>query len=302
MKKYLLTATAMVVVAVAAYSFGANSEKSKVVATNAVVPSVNKPVEKTVAKEGTVAARVNGEIITVEEIKKGYDDNPQISTQVPFDEFYAKAVDIYINGKLVYQAADSAKVQDTNEYKEQLKVAKEDLARKVYMEKVIAEKVNDDAVKKFYDEEYVKNFKSKKEVKAKHILVADENKAKELIGKLNNGADFEKLAKENSLDKAVDLGYFTEEIMVPEFTKAAFSMKKGEYSKTPVKTQFGYHVVMVDDFRDSKPLDLKEIEPQIKNLLTQKVAAETFDNLYKTGTIVKYDLDGKEVPLTAIEK
>ena len=110
------------------------------------------------------------------------------------------------------------------------------------------------------------------------------------------------LAKENSLDKAVDLGYFTEEIMVPEFTKAAFSMKKGEYSKTPVKTQFGYHVVMVDDFRDSKPLDLKEIEPQIKNLLTQKVAAETFDNLYKTGTIVKYDLDGKEVPLTANEK
>ena len=58
---------------------------------------------------------------------------------------------------------------------------------------------------------------------------------------------------------------------------------------------------MVEDFRDSRPLELKEVEPQIKNLLTQKVAAETFDNLYKSGTITKYDLEGKEVPLKATE-
>ena len=275
MKKYLLIASAIVVIAAAgAYSFKVCAEKN----------------------EG-VAARVNGEVISVEEIRKGYTDNPQIAAQVPFDEFYDKAVDIYINGKLVYQAAVEAKVQDMPEYKAQLKTAKEDLARKVYIENVIAKKVDDAAVKQFYDNDYVKNFESKKEVKAKHILVADEKLAKDIIRKLNKGADFDTLGKEHSLDKAVDLGYFTEEIMVPEFTKAAFSMKKGEYTKAPVKTQFGYHVILVEDFRDSKPHDLKEVEPQIRNLLTQKVVAETFDGLYKTGKITKYDLDGKEVAL-----
>ncbi len=279
MKKYLLAASAIVIIAAAAaYSFKVCAEKN----------------------EG-VAARVNGEVISIEEIKKGYSDNPQIAAQVPFDQFYAKALDVYINGKLIYQAASAAKVQETPEYKEQLKTAQEDLARKVYMEKLIAEKVNEAAVKNFYEEEYVKKFESKKEVKAKHILVADEATAKDVIKKLDNNGDFEALAKEKSMDKAVDLGYFTEDIMVPEFTKAAFSMEKGTYSKEPVKTQFGYHVIMVEDFRDSRPLELKEVEPQIKNLLTQKVAAETFDNLYKSGTITKYDLEGKEVPLKATE-
>ena len=140
MKKYLLAASAIVIVAAAAaYSFKVCAEKN----------------------EG-VAARVNGEVISIEEIKKGYSDNPQIAAQVPFDQFYAKALDVYINGKLIYQAASAAKVQETPEYKEQLKTAQEDLARKVYMEKLIAEKVNEAAVKNFYEEEYVKKFESKK--------------------------------------------------------------------------------------------------------------------------------------------
>lgn len=276
MKKYLLTAAAVVIVAAAAaYSFKVCAEKN----------------------EG-VAAKVNGEVISIEEIKKGYNDNPQIAAQVPFDQFYDKAVDIFINGKLMLQAATNAKIQDTAEYKEQLKTAQEDLARKVYIEQLLAQKVTDAEVKNFYDNEYVKNFKSKKEVKAKHILLSDEKTAKDMIKKLNNGANFEKLAKENSKDNAVDLGYFNEELMVPEFTKAAFALEKGKYTKEPVKTQFGYHVILVEDFRDSTPLPLKDVEPQIKNLLSQKTIAETFDGLYKNGQITKYDLEGKEIPLT----
>lgn len=276
MKKYLLTATAVVIVAAAAaYSFKVCAEKN----------------------EG-VAAKVNGEVISIEEIKKGYNSNPQIAAQVPFDQFYNKAVDIFINGKLMLQAATNAKIQDTAEYKEQLKTAQEDLARKVYIEQLLAQKVTDAEVKNFYDNEYVKKFKSKKEVKAKHILLSDEKTAKDMIKKLNNGADFEKLAKENSKDNAVDLGYFNEELMVPEFTKAAFALEEGKYTKEPVKTQFGYHVILVEDFRDSTPLPLKDVEPQIKNLLSQKTIAETFDGLYKNGQITKYDLEGKEIPLT----
>ena len=85
-------------------------------------------------KDG-IAAVVNGEEITVDEIKKGYEENPQIKAKVPFEDFYAKALDIYVNGKLVYQAAVADDVTNTPEYKEQLKTAQEDVARKIFLEK-----------------------------------------------------------------------------------------------------------------------------------------------------------------------
>lgn len=280
-KKYFVTVSAVVLVTAAAalFSLSACAEDNK-----------------------GVAARVNGEVITVDEIKKGYDDNPQIAAQVDFNKFYTQAVDIYVNGKLLYQAAESAGVENTPAYKEQLKTAQEDLARKVYLEQIVKNKVNDAQIKKIYDDDYVKNFQSKKEVSAKHILVEDEKTANEIIQKLNNGGNFDQLAKQYSKDKSVELGYFTEDIMVPEFTNAAFSMKKGTYSKAPVKTQFGYHIIEVEDFRNSAPLPLKDVEPQIKNMLTQKVLAETFDNLYKNSKVEKYDLDGKLIPMPQPEK
>lgn len=280
-KKQILTASAVVlVIAAAAFaSFKVYADKAN--------------ADKNVA----VAARINGEVITVDEIKKGYDDNPQIAEQVAFDQFYPKAVDIYVNGKLLYQAAAKANVQETPEYKAQLKTAEEDLARKVYLENAIAQKVTEAAVKDFYDNEYVKNYQSKKEAKAKHILVEKEATAKEAIKKLNGGAKFDDVAKQYTKDSTVELGYFSEDIMVPEFSKAAFALKKGEYTKAPVKSPFGYHVILVEDFRDSAPLPLKDIEPQIKNMLTQKAIAEIFDNLYKNSIIQKFDLQGKEVTI-----
>ncbi|HCU59068.1 MAG TPA: hypothetical protein DIC64_03710 [Alphaproteobacteria bacterium] len=253
-------------------------------------------------KNDGVAARVNGEVITVEEIRKGYTDNPQIAAQVPFNEFYEKAVDVFVNGKLLYQAATKANIESTAQYQEELKTAKEDLARKVFLEKTVEEKVSPAAVEKFYQDEYVSKFESKKEMGAKHILLDNEKTAKEVISKLNKGEDFDKLAKEYTKDKTVDLGYFTEDLMVPEFTAAASSLKVGEYSKKPVKTQFGYHVIKLTDIRDSSPLPMSDLEPQIKNILSQQVVAETFDKLHKESTIEKFDLNGKKMPEAKEEK
>jgi peptidyl-prolyl cis-trans isomerase C len=279
MKKYLLNSSAVAAAAVAALvSISACAEKD----------------------QGT-AARVNGEVITVDEIRKAYENNPQIAAQVPFDQFYTKAVDIYVNGKLVYQAAQKADIESSEEYKEQLKTAKEDLARKIYMEKTVAEKVTPEAVQEVYDNTYLKEFKSQKEAKAKHILVETEAKAKDIIAKLNKGGDFDALAKEYSKDQA-DLGYFTENLMVPEFSKAVFAMTPGTYSKTPVKTKFGYHVVLLEDMRDSAPLPLKDLEPQIRNALGQRAVAEIFDQLNAESKIQKYDLNGKEIVEEKAEK
>ena len=242
-----------------------------------------------------VAAVVNGEEITVAEVKKGYDENPQIKAKVPFDEFYGKALDIYVNGKLIYQAAVEDGVMDTQAYKDQLKTAQEDVDRKVYLEKRFKDEITDADINKAYNE-YKSKFKPQKEVKARHILVSSEAQAKDIIAQLKKGAKFNDLGKKYSKDNSVDLGYFTKEMMVPEFGNAAFAMKKGQISKTPVKTQFGYHIIAVDDTRTTKPLPLKEVKPQIEAMLSQQAVAKVFKDLNENGKVERYSLDGKALP------
>ena len=210
-----------------------------------------------------VAAVVNGEEISVAEIKKGYEDNPQIKANVPFDDFYAKALDIYVNGKLVYQAAVADDITNTPEYKEQLKTAQEDVARKVFLEKKVKSVVTDAKIKEAYNK-YKSEFQSKKEIKARHILVSSESQANDIIAQLKKGAKFD--------------------------------MKKGQVSQAPVKTQFGYHVVSVDDVRDSKPLPLKDLRQQIEGMLTQQEVAKIFNDLNNGAKVEKYSLDGKVMP------
>ncbi len=241
-----------------------------------------------------VAAVVNGQEIKVSEIREAYNSNPQLKKQVPFDEYYAKALDIVVSGKLVDQAAEKDKITQTNEYKKQLELAKKELAQKVYIEKQVKNNVKDSEVKKLYDD-YKAKFVPEKEVNAKHILVDDETTAKEIIAKLNKGGNFDNLAKQYSKDKTVDLGYFSAKTMVPEFSDAAFKMKKGQVSKKPVKTQYGYHVIKVIDTRNSKPLEFKAAEPQIKAMLTQQAIAQTLEDLNQKAKVQKYDLKGNPI-------
>jgi len=243
-----------------------------------------------------VAAKVNGEIISVEEIRKGYTNNPQIAAQIPFNDFYDRALDIFVNGKLLYQAAQNAQVENTEEYQDQFKTMKEDLTRKVYLEKIVAAGITDEEIQKLYNDEYLSKFESKREFGVKHIMLDNEETAAEVLEKLNEGADFDTLAKEYTKDTTVDLGYVNDDLGIPEFIQAVQTLKKGQYTKAPVKTQFGYHIIWLNDVRDSQPVALAELEPQIRDLLAQKIIAETLDSLYKNAQIEKFDLKGNLIP------
>ncbi len=271
-KKYVFAATAAVVVLLAgAFTYKVYAERNN-----------------------GIAAVVNGEQITVAEVKEAYEGTPQIKTQVSFEEFYNRALEVMINSKLALQAATAANVQASAEYQKELAVMQDDLARKVYIDQQLTKKVTDEEVKKVYDE-YVANFKSEKEVKAKHILVDTEDLAKEIIEKLNKkSAKFDDLAKQYSKDQA-DLGYFTAEAMVPEFSEAAFAMKKGTFSQKPVKTEFGYHVILVEDIRDSKPLAFEAVAEQIKGNLSQQAVGQIVAELHQNAQIEKFDLKGKKI-------
>lgn len=247
-------------------------------------------------KNNGIAAVVNGEQITVAEIEEAYNQNPQIKAQVSFEEFYNHALDVMINSKLALQAATKENVQATPEYQKQLEELQDEVARQVYMEQQVDGKVTDADIQKVYDE-YVSKFEGEKEVKAQHILVDTEDLAKEIIAKLDNGTKFEDLARQYSKDQP-DLGYFTANAMVPEFSEAAFKMKKGSYSKEPVKTEFGYHVILVEDIRDSQPLPLENIKDQIKMTLSQQAVSKIIKELHDNAQIEEYDLQGKKIKNT----
>src|SRR6516225_4836448 len=138
----------------------------------------------------------------------------------------------------------------------------------------------------------IKQTPNEQEVHARHILVATEGEAKDIEAQLKNGADFATLAKEKSKDPGAaeggDLGYFTKDQMVPEFAEAAFKLDKGQISD-PVKTQFGWHIIKVEDKRIKPTPTYDEVKGQLENYVARRAQAELVDNLRKSATIERLD-------------
>lgn len=268
--------------------------KTKYIAAIVLSLTILNPFNAQAEGKGGVAAVVNGEKITVAEIKTIYDNTPQIHTQEKWDVFYAKALDVWVNGKIVQQAADKSTVRKSKEFQEQLKLASNDIASKLYLKQEIEKKINDNDIQNLYNQ-YKTNFVSEKEMRARHILVDNENVANDIIARLKKGEKFDELARKYSKEKRADLGYFTKDMMVPAFGDAAFSMKKGQFSQKPIKTQFGYHIIIVDDVRDTKPLSYKDAEGQLKGVVAQEAMKSLMSEMNKNAKVEKYSLDGKVV-------
>src|SRR4030095_9262424 len=151
--------------------------------------------------------------------------------------------------------------------------------------------MTEDAIKARY-EKYVAEQPAQTEVRASHILVATEDEAKDIIRQLDGGADFAALAKEKSTDPSAkqnggDLGSFTAGEMVPEFSQAVFAMEKGESSKAPVKSQFGWHVIKVVDKRQKPAPTLEESHGQIEEMLSGELVAAYLTSLRSSRTVEK---------------
>ncbi len=210
--------------------------------------------------------------------------NGQPITQASYDEFTEKnnlqgkapkkkVLDEMISRQLVLQDAAAKKLEQRADIKAQLAQLRENfLLRSALREAITNNPVTDSELKTAYEAQ-VANMKSQ-EFKARHILVADEAKAKDLITQLDKGADFAELAKQHSTGptgkKGGDLGWFGPNQMVPPFSSAVQTMDKGSYSKAPVKTQFGWHVIKLEDTREMAPPSLEEVKPKLQQLLQQQ--------------------------------
>ena len=199
-------------------------------------------------------------------------------------ELQTRLVKGYVNNALVYAQAQKAKIKDSAEYKRQMK----SIEMQIFMQKQLDKMVTETDIKKAYTE-LAASMKGKKEVKASHILVESESEAKKVLAELKKGAKFADLAKKHSKDsgskvKGGELGFFAEGMMVPEFSKKAFSMKKGEVS-APVKTDFGWHIIKLEDMRDIKVPSEQEVSSMLKNQLQTKAMDSYISKLEKESDV-----------------
>lgn len=237
------------------------------------------------AQDDPVLAVVNGEEIHKSELVEAKEQLgqqiPQVQ-QMPLEAILPGLLDRAINQRLILAEAEKADMGDDPEVQKQLDQIKKELMQRVYLERQVEERISEDRLRQAYEDFKAEN-PPEDQVHARHILVEDEATAKEVIAKLNDGASFEDLAKEESVGpsgpRGGDLGYFAKGAMVPEFAEAAFAMEPGEVSQEPVKTQFGWHVIKVEDRRQSEPPAFEEMKEQLRGQLADEVAQSVIADL-----------------------
>src|SRR6185312_13378483 len=206
-----------------------------------------------------------------------------------------------IDMKIVSKAAEDKKVEDSDEFKRRLAFAR----NRLLMDQLLAQEgkaaTTDAAEKKVYDDA-AKQISGEQEVHARHILVETEDQAKEVIAKLDKGADFAELAKKKSKDPGAsdggDLGFFTKDQMVPEFSAVAFALEPGKISD-PVKSQFGWHVIKVEEKRARKAPDFQQVKAQIETYVTRKAQADYVGKLREAAKVERTEPAKADAPAPA---
>lgn len=238
------------------------------------------------AQEDGVAAVVNGDKILTKDVDKAIGMLGLKGKEA--QEVQGEVLNQIINEKLIEDAIIKANIEQNPEYTKRLDMLKLQLQRQVFLEEQIKDKITDKYVKAEY-EKFAKQNKGKTEIRARHILVPSEQEALQVIKDLDGGADFVELAKKRSSDtssvRGGDLGYFIKEEMVPEFSKEAFALKTGSYSKKPVKTQFGWHVVKVEDKRDRAVPKYEQVAEPIRQKLGNDAVRKMVEGLRKSADV-----------------
>jgi peptidyl-prolyl cis-trans isomerase C len=193
--------------------------------------------------------------------------------------------------KIVAKAAEDRKIADTEEFKRRLNFTRS----RLLMDSLLAVEgkaaTNDAAMKQVY-EDASKQIAGEQEVHARHILVETEDEAKAVKAELDKGGDFAELAKKKSKDPGAsdggDLGFFTKDQMVPEFSAVAFALEPGKISD-PVKSQFGWHIIKVEEKRNRKPPEFDQVKAQIETYVTRKAQADYVSKLRDAAKIERFD-------------
>jgi peptidyl-prolyl cis-trans isomerase C len=241
-----------------------------------------------------VVAKINGSEIHKSDLVAAQKQLPPQYQQVPLEAIYPQLLEQVVNNTLLIDAAKDAKLADDQEVKDRLAKLQDRIMEQVYIDRVLSKATSDDALKARYQKS-IRDAPAQEEIHGRQILLQNEADAKAVIAQLDKGADFVKLANEKNPSKdsnGGDLGYFTKAAMPPEFGDAAFALKKGQYTKAPVKTQFGWHVIKVEDRRPAAPPSFEDSKEQLTNEAEHDAIDTKVAELRGKAKVEQFNLDG----------
>ncbi|MGE5537641.1 MAG: peptidylprolyl isomerase [Gemmatimonas sp.] len=247
------------------------------------------------ASADPIVGRVNGEAVLRSDVLREADTLPPQFRQMPVEALWPVLLDRVIDRKLMATAARKDGLANDPDYKARMKDLEDRVLEQTFLMKRMEKTVTEAAMQKRYAE-MLTQMKPETRVHARHILVKTREDAVDVIRELAKGGDFAKLAKERSQDGSAqaggDLGWISKEQVVGPFGDAAFAMKKGETSRAPVQTQFGWHVIRIDDVQaDYKP-SYDEKRDEIQQALSEDVEGAERTRLRNGAKIERLSPDG----------
>ena len=246
--------------------------------------------------QSKVLATVNGQEITEQDVDFARAEIGEQIASIPPAQRRTNLLMFIIENQLLANASETEKLNTGPEVEKLMKYYRRRAMRDLYYQRKIRDVVDDAAAKKLYDAE-VGKLKPETEIRARHILVKTEADARDILERLGRGSDFAELAQEKSTGpsgaQGGDLGYFKKGAMDPKFEAAVFKLKKGETSD-PVQTRFGWHVIKLEDTRQSKAPAFDDVKDNLVFSLQRQKAVEVITGLRQAAKIDILDADIKK--------
>jgi len=247
-----------------------------ILATATMAPVLAQEVAAPEVSPDTVVATVGGEAITEADLGFAAEDLTQELGQMPPEQRKPFLLRVLIDMKVMAKAGQDAGMADTPLFQQRLAYLEDRALRRAYFAEAIANAVTEETVRAEYDK-FVADFTPADEIRASHILVPTEEEANAVKSQLDGGTDFATLAKEKSIDPGAanggDLGFFGKGMMVAPFEAAAFALTEAGEVSAPVQSQFGWHVIRLEETRQSTPPAFEQVAGQLQ----QQVLMTTFD-------------------------
>ncbi len=221
---------------------------------------------------------------------------PQVQ-QLPPDQVFPLVLREIINTKILAKLARREELDKDPEFERQIRTASEQILRQVILERLSARVLTDAAIENYYNEN-IAAAGGEVEIRARHILLDSRDDAEEVLNELEGGGNFEQLARDRSTGPSGpaggDLGYFTRDAMVPAFAEAAFNLEVGDVSQ-PVETRFGWHVIKLEDRRETAPPALEEVRDEISRQLFTEAVQTMIEEERASTEVVLYGSDGNPI-------
>jgi peptidyl-prolyl cis-trans isomerase C len=261
---------------------------------------ISEPAAQGAAATDSVVARIDGDAITRTDLEAAQQRLPEQYRGMPLANIYMPLLDQVIDSRLIMREGRTQKLQDDPEVKKRVADLENLVIQEIYLSRLVAPLMTEAALRERYAKHLAAN-PAQEEVHARHILLRSEADAKAVLADLAKGGDFITTAKAKSIEPGAkesggDLGFFVREDMVPEFAEAAFGMKPGEVTKAPVKTQFGFHIIRVEDRRQRAPATYIETREQLRREASQEMVTEQIGKLRSKAKVERFTIDGAPIP------